>query len=216
MAEREVVLGLAAEIVSAHVSNNAVPMDQLPATDPAGLQHARQRGTGICHAAQARARRSYQTINESGSPHLPGLRETVLDAEATSEDRSSTDAAGVPAALGIASIVPDGRTCLCKETIDPGEEDWVGTEEQDRQRRPQGRWLNGDDRAAPPTGSLPLPTPDGPSAVQSFFLCGRISPDGAVIGFRITTNDGGCTYFGRLILTTSNIGCSAWLIRFTG
>ena len=30
MAEREVVLGLAAEIVSAHVSNNAVPTDQLP------------------------------------------------------------------------------------------------------------------------------------------------------------------------------------------
>jgi predicted transcriptional regulator len=30
MAEREVVLGLAAKIVSAHVSNNAVPEDQLP------------------------------------------------------------------------------------------------------------------------------------------------------------------------------------------
>jgi predicted transcriptional regulator len=30
MAEREVVLGLAAEIVSAHVSNNTVPVDQLP------------------------------------------------------------------------------------------------------------------------------------------------------------------------------------------
>lgn len=30
MAEREVVLGLAAEIVSAHVSNNVVPVDQLP------------------------------------------------------------------------------------------------------------------------------------------------------------------------------------------
>jgi predicted transcriptional regulator len=30
MAEREVVLGLAAEIVSAHISNNAVPTDQLP------------------------------------------------------------------------------------------------------------------------------------------------------------------------------------------
>jgi predicted transcriptional regulator len=30
MAEREVVLGLAAEIVPAHVSNNAVPADQLP------------------------------------------------------------------------------------------------------------------------------------------------------------------------------------------
>ena len=29
MAEREVVLGLAAEIVSAHVSNNTVPVDQL-------------------------------------------------------------------------------------------------------------------------------------------------------------------------------------------
>jgi predicted transcriptional regulator len=31
MAERELLLGLAAEIVSAHVSNNAVQMDQLPA-----------------------------------------------------------------------------------------------------------------------------------------------------------------------------------------
>ncbi len=31
MAEHEVVLGLAAEIVSAHVSHNAVPTDQLPA-----------------------------------------------------------------------------------------------------------------------------------------------------------------------------------------
>ena len=94
-----------------------------------GPVQARQRGTGICHAAQARARRSYQTVNESGSPHLPGLRETVLDAEATSEDRSSTDAAGVPAALGTASIVPDGCTFLCKKTIDPGEENWAGKEE---------------------------------------------------------------------------------------
>ena len=31
MAEREGVLGLAAEIASAHVRNNAVPTDQLPA-----------------------------------------------------------------------------------------------------------------------------------------------------------------------------------------
>src|ERR1700730_11289416 len=30
MADREVVLGLAAEIVAAHVGNNAVPIDQLP------------------------------------------------------------------------------------------------------------------------------------------------------------------------------------------
>ena len=30
MAEREVVLGLAAEIVSAHVSNNVVQTDKLP------------------------------------------------------------------------------------------------------------------------------------------------------------------------------------------
>jgi predicted transcriptional regulator len=30
MAEHEVVLGLAAEIIAAHVSNNAVPLDQLP------------------------------------------------------------------------------------------------------------------------------------------------------------------------------------------
>jgi predicted transcriptional regulator len=30
MADREVVLGLAAEIIAAHVSNNAVPTDQLP------------------------------------------------------------------------------------------------------------------------------------------------------------------------------------------
>ena len=30
MVEKEVVLGLAAEIVSAHVRNNAVPTDQLP------------------------------------------------------------------------------------------------------------------------------------------------------------------------------------------
>ena len=71
-------------------------------------------GSHLRGNAQARARRSYQTINESGSPHLPGLRETVLDAEATSEDRSSTDAAGVPAALGTASIVPDGSAELCE------------------------------------------------------------------------------------------------------
>jgi hypothetical protein len=58
-----------------------------------------------------------------------GLREAVLDAEATSEDRSSTDAAGIPAALGTASIVPDGCTFLCKNAIDPGEDNWAGKEE---------------------------------------------------------------------------------------
>jgi hypothetical protein len=60
------------------------------------------------------------------------LWETVLDAEASSEDRPSTDAAGLPAALGFTAIVPDGRTFLCKKTIDHCQENWAGTEEYRR------------------------------------------------------------------------------------
>ena len=112
MAEREVVLGLAAAIVSAHVSNNAVPTDQLPTL----IQQVFNTLSTVEQASVTPPK------PEPAVPiKLPGLRETVLDAEATSEDRSSIDAAGVPAALGTASIVPYGRTVLCKTTIDPGE-----------------------------------------------------------------------------------------------
>ena len=120
MAEREVVLGLAAAIVSAHVSNNAVPTDQLPTL----IQQVFNTLSTVEQASVTPPKPEPAVpIKQSmrADPNLPGLRETVLDAEATSEDRSSIDAAGVPAALGTASIVPYGRTVLCKTTIDPGE-----------------------------------------------------------------------------------------------
>ena len=149
MAEREVVLGLAAEIVSAHVSNNTVPVDQLPGL----IQQVFNTLAGVERASvtppkpepavpiKQSVRADHLTCLDCGKQFSMLKRHLRTDHQLTPQEYRQ--------ALGIVSIVPDGRAYLCEDTIDAGEEDWIGTE-QDRQRRPQGRWLNGDDRAAPP------------------------------------------------------------------
>ena len=100
MTERELFLGLAADIISAHVSNNAMPADQLPTLIQQvfnTLSTAEQKATDPPKAEPAVA---HQAVGESGSPCVPRLRQALLDAQAASDDRPQTDAGSVPGSDG--------------------------------------------------------------------------------------------------------------------
>ena len=110
MAEHSEVLGLAAQIVSAHVSHNAVPSDQLP-----GL--IRQVFNSLATADQAttvspkpESAVIIKAISYCGSHCLPRLRQALLDVEAAPDDRPQTDTRAVQAAMGVTTVVPSGRT----------------------------------------------------------------------------------------------------------
>ena len=88
MTEREVVLGLAAEIISAHVSNNAVQTDQLPKLIQQVFNKFISHRAKICCNVATRASSPDQEVCPTRSHHLSRLRETVLDAQATSEGQT--------------------------------------------------------------------------------------------------------------------------------
>ncbi len=143
MAEHSEVLGLAAQIVSAHVSHNAVPSDQLP-----GL--IRQVFNSLATAEQATTvppkPESAVTIRQSVTAgHIVCLdcgkhfsmlkRHLMTDHKLTPEQYQ--------AAMGVTTVVPLGRTQLCKDEIGTGEENRVGskgigTDEGETKGYPQG------------------------------------------------------------------------------
>ena len=86
MAERPELLGLATEIVSAHVRNNAIAADQLPGLIQTGVQRACYRRTGDCCTAEGRTGRAGEEVCVGRSHRLSRLRQAFLDAEATSDD----------------------------------------------------------------------------------------------------------------------------------
>ena len=107
MAEHDEVLGLAAQIVSAHVSHNAVPSDQLPGLirqvfNSLATAEQATTETGICGHRKA--------IGHCGPHRLPRLRQALLDVEAPPDDRSQADTRAVQAAMGVTTVVPSGRT----------------------------------------------------------------------------------------------------------
>ena len=128
MAEHYEVLGLAAQIVSAHVSHNAVPSDQLP-----GL--IRQVFNSLATAEQATTvlpkPESAVTVKQSVTAgHIVCLdcgkhfsmlkRHLMTDHKLTPEQ--------VQAAMGVTTVVPFGRAQLRKDKIGAGEEDRVGSQ----------------------------------------------------------------------------------------
>ena len=128
MAERPELLGLATEIVSAHVRNNAIAADQLPGLIQKVFDALATCRTDNCCPAEARTGGGGAAFGSCRLHCLPGLRQALLDVEATPDDRSQADARAVPAAMGVATLISLGRTQLRKDKIGTGEEDRIGTE----------------------------------------------------------------------------------------
>ena len=128
MAERPELLGLATEIVSAHVSNNAIAADQLP-----GLIQQVFNALATVEQVTAAPPKAEPAVPVKKSvladhivcldcgKHFSMLRRHLMT------DHKMTPRA-VQAALGVATVIPSGRTQLCKDEIGTGEEDRVGSE----------------------------------------------------------------------------------------
>ena len=99
-AQQADVLGLTAQIVSAHVSNNSVTPDALSALIQDVYRTLSGVGKEPAAARQAAACRSGQEIGLPRPHRLSGGRQEAEDAEAASEDRLQHDAGAVPRALG--------------------------------------------------------------------------------------------------------------------
>ena len=127
MAERPELLGLATNIVSAHVSHNAVALDHLSGLIQQ-VFNAGYRRTGSYCATKDRTRCGGEAFGISRSYGLPGLRQKSHHAEAPSDDGSQTDAGAVPAALGATILIPLGRSELCENEIGPGKEIRAGSQ----------------------------------------------------------------------------------------
>ncbi len=126
MAEHPVsanVLGLTAQIVSAHVSNNSVSPDASAFADTGSLQDACRRRQGTGGARPAAARGAGQEVGVSRPHHLSGGRQETEDAQAASEDRLRHDAGAVSRALGPAAGIPDGGAELRAPPFFAGQED---------------------------------------------------------------------------------------------
>ena len=104
MAERPELLGLATEIVSAHVSNNAIAVDQLP-----GLIQQVFNALATVEQATAAPPKPEPAVEVrvglSRSHCLPRLRQAFFHAAAASDNRPQDDAGAVPPALGFANYV---------------------------------------------------------------------------------------------------------------
>ena len=87
MAEHPELLGLATDIVSAHVSNNAIAADLLPGLISAGLQRTGYCRTSFCCKAQGRTSSAGKEVRVGKSCGLSRLRQTFFHAEAASDDR---------------------------------------------------------------------------------------------------------------------------------
>ena len=91
MAERPELLGLATEIVSAHVQQQRHCSRSATGADPAGLQRACYRRTNDCCTAETGVCGHRKAIGDCGSHRLPRLRQALLNAEAAPDDRPQAD-----------------------------------------------------------------------------------------------------------------------------
>jgi hypothetical protein len=124
MVERPQLLVLATEIVSAHVSRNAVTVDQLPGLIQQvfnALATAEQAVTAPPKAEPAvmvkRSIFANHVVCLDCGKHLTMLKRHLMT--------DHKDAGSVSAALGVTILVPIGRPELCENEIGPGEEVWA-------------------------------------------------------------------------------------------
>ena len=110
MAERSELLGLATEIVSAHVRNNAIAADQLPGLIQQVFNALATVEQAIAAPPKAEPAVPVKKIGLSRSHRLSRLRQAFLHAAAALDNRPRDDAAAVPPALGFAVHISDGCT----------------------------------------------------------------------------------------------------------
>ena len=147
MAERPELLGLATEIVSAHVSNNPIASDQIP-----GLIQQVFNALATVEQASAAPPKAEPAVPVKKSvlaDHIVcldcGKHFSMLRRHLRTDHQD--DAAAVPPALGVTKLVSAGCARLCKDEIGTGKEDQIGAErsapmkarrEATRKRAPAG------------------------------------------------------------------------------
>ncbi len=99
----DTVLGLTAQIVSAHVSKNAVEPDKLPELIREVYRTLASVGEEPAESAKPKAAVPPTQIGVRRLHRLPGRRQEDEDVEAASDDRPQADAGSVPGALGPAA-----------------------------------------------------------------------------------------------------------------
>ena len=143
MAEHSEVLGLAAQIVSAHVSHNAVPSDQLP-----GL--IRQVFSALVSVEQATAAppepKPAVTVKQSVTAghivcldcgkHFSMLKRHLMTDHKLTPEQYQT-------AMGVTTVVSSGRTQLRKDEIGAGKENRIGSQALDTDQCRTKGWSQG-------------------------------------------------------------------------
>ena len=86
MAEHPELLGLATEIVSAHVRNNAIAAEQLPGLIQQVFNALATVEQVICCTAEGRTSSAGEEVSVGRSHRLSRLRQAFFHAEATSDD----------------------------------------------------------------------------------------------------------------------------------
>ena len=105
---------LAADIVSAYVSNNSVPASDLPAliNEVHSALLRVTAGQPVAAAGDAEARRPSQEVDHQRIYHLPGGRQEVQIVEAAPADAVQYVARRISGEMGPAGGLPDGRAKL--------------------------------------------------------------------------------------------------------
>ena len=115
---------LAAEIVSAYVSNNSVPSSELPTL--LNDVHAAIVRVALAPASRRRsgqAGRSAEEVDHQRLHHLSGRRPQVQVAEAASADPVQPVARGIPGEVGPPVRLSDGRAGLRQGAFGAGQAD---------------------------------------------------------------------------------------------
>jgi len=117
----EDLLGLTAQIVSAHVKKNAVEVGDLPTL----IRDVYKTLSGLGDAAPApvaEAAKPAVPANEVGlrfAHHLHGVREEDDNVETPSDDRAWPDHRSIPVEIQPAGNLPDGGSGLCQDALVP-------------------------------------------------------------------------------------------------
>ena len=148
---RSELLALTTEIVSAHISNNAIGQSDVTQLIQSVFEALSTLGTDAATPIELHAGRPDQKICDRRLPDLSRRRQEAEDAEAPSDDGLWHDPSGLPCEMGTEVGLSDGRTQLCAETAGTGEEDWLGPQAA---HRPAGTSAQGQARSRKVSGCL--------------------------------------------------------------
>ena len=129
MLKSEDLLKLTADIVSAYVSNNPLPVAEVPAMIKSvhgTLRWFDRRTPQSEPVDRAKTCGAGQALGHAGLHRLPGRRQKTEDAEALSAFQLQYDAGRIPLEMGIAGRLSDGRTELRRAAFGIRQEDRSG------------------------------------------------------------------------------------------